>query len=901
MSMKLDIGKIFFLILLLTLSTMAAMAGTLKGTITDKQTREPLTGATVQVSGTTQGAVADLDGNYTLELKNGTYTLTVRYIGYKDITMTAVKVKGETTLNFEMEPDAQALGEVQVTAKKNLEGERALQMERQKATLAIENLGSKEMSIKGISNVQEGVKKITGISIAGSGQLIVRGLGDRYSTTTLNGLPIASPNPDNKLVPLDLFPSSTVQNITVSKVYDAAAFADYSGAHIDISTKENIPEDFFQLSVNTGGKFNTLGKDRYQMDRHGSLFTKPGVDPAALNMSLLEFDEYVKTRNIFDTSFATNKKSWLPELGGNLGFGKNFDINNQTLSVLASVSASNGYQNMDDAFYKTLEATGTVQDDFSYDSYAQELKLAALGYLGYTLRQSDRIGYTFFYARNAIDTYQRREGTDAEGHDLVGSNNVMHIYTLQNHQLNGLHNFGENEAWQLTWGGSYSKTSSEEPDRRQVMYIKGDDGSLSLFKLNRQETMRYFGSLDEEEWNANLALRWKWSDNNHLKLGFNYKDKSRDYSATRFYYNLNKVNPVISDIYSTDSFLNQENIANGQIIVQRTMQPKDSYRAGNDIYSAYLLTDFYPTEALLVNLGLRYEMSKQWVRYASDGGDWYAKRRDLDKNDLFPALNLKYTVNTANSIRFSASRTVTRPSFIEMAPFLYQESYGSAQIRGNEELQNGYNYNFDLRYERFGKNGDMISLTGYFKYLDSPIERIQDLQGGATLHSFKNADNGMAGGVELEMRKQLIRDLRLGANVSYMYTNVKLPQGGAYTNKERSLQGASPILANADLTYSPRFGEERQLNLALLYNLQGSRIHAVGVSELGDVKQQTLHTLNFSAGYSLNKHFSLKLQVNDLLNRDVVFKQEVPTTGQEVEVERYKKGTNFEIGISYKL
>ncbi len=230
-----------------------------------------------------------------------------------------------------------------------------------------------------------------------------------------------------------------------------------------------------------------------------------------------------------------------------------------------------------------------------------------------------------------------------------------------------------------------------------------------------------------------------------------------------------------------------------------------------------------------------------------------------------------------------------------------QVRVGSAQIRGNNELQNGYNYNFDLRYEHFGKNGDMISLTAYFKYLDSPIERIQALQGGATLHSFQNADNGMAGGMEVEFRKQLMKDLRLGANISYMYTNVKLPEGGAYTNKERPLQGASPILANADLTYSPRFGEERQLNLALLYNLQGSRIHAVGVSKLGDIKQQTLHTLNFSAGYDINSHFSLKLQVNDLLNRAVIFKQEVPSTGEEVEVERYKKGANLEIGFSYKL
>ena len=900
--MKSDSGKVLFFILFLTLSAMTVVAGTIKGTVTDKQTREPLTGATIQIAGTTQGTVADVDGNYSLDVNNGTYTLAIKYVGYKDIIINNVKAgKSDLILNFELESDAQALGEVSVVARKNLEGERALQMERRKATLAIENLGSKEMSLKGIGNVEEGVKKITGISVADAGQLIVRGLGDRYSTTTLNGLPIASPNPDNKLIPLDLFPSSTVQNITVSKVYNAEAFADYSGAHIDINTKENITEDFFNIGFNTGGKFNTLGKDSYRMNRNGSLFRTSGVDQAALNMPLSEFDNYVKTRNIFDTSFAVKKKSSLPDFSGNLGFGKNIGIGNQTLSILASASAGNSFQNMDNAFYKTLEATGSVQDNFAYDSYAQELKLAALGHIGYPLRRHDRIGYTFFYARNATDTYQRREGIDAEDHELTGSNNITHIYSLQNHQLDGVHSFGGRGQWELTWGGSYSKTGSEEPDRRQVMYIKNDNGALSLFKLNRQETMRYFGSLDEEEWNGNLAMRWKWNENNFLKLGVNYKNKSRDYKATRFYYNLNKIDPVITDIYDTDGFLNQENIADGNVVVQRVMQPKDSYRAGNEIYSGYLLTDFYPVPSLLVNLGVRYEISRQWVDYATDGGDWYAERRNLDKNDLFPTLNLKYTVNDANSIRFSASRTVTRPSFIEMAPFLYQESYGSAQIRGNNELQNGYNYNFDLRYEHFGKNGDMISLTAYFKYLDSPIERIQALQGGATLHSFQNADNGMAGGMEVELRKQLMKDLRLGANISYMYTNVKLPEGGAYTNKERPLQGASPILANADLTYSPRFGEERQLNLALLYNLQGSRIHAVGVSKLGDIKQQTLHTLNFSAGYDINSHFSLKLQVNDLLNRAVIFKQEVPSTGEEVEVERYKKGANLEIGFSYKL
>ena len=896
MSMKLDFGKVFFFILLLVLSTMTAMAGNIKGTVLDKQTKEPLTGATIQITGTAQGVVADIDGNYTLNVNDGTYTITVRYIGYKDILLNSIKVKAETLLNFEMESDAQALGEVSVVAKKNLEGERALQMERQKATLAIENLGAKEMSIKGISNVEEGVKKITGISIASAGQLIVRGLGDRYSTTTLNGLPIASPNPDNKLIPLDIFPASTVQNITVSKVYDASAFADYSGAHIDISTKENVGSDFLSISFNAGGKFNTLGKDFYRMDRDGSLFKTPSLDQKLIDMSLTDFEEYARHNRLFSTSFQVSKKTALPEFGGNIGFGKRFTLGGNEVSVLGSIGVSNDLQTMDNASIRTLEATGNTLNEFNYDSYSNELKIAALGNLGYSFRTSDHIGYTFFYARNAIDTYMRREGVDYEDHHLIGSNNVTHIYSLQNHQVNGKHYFGKQ--WDLNWSGSYSKTSSDEPDRRQVMFIREDD-QIKLFKLNRQETMRYFGSLNEDEWVGDLTANYRFGDNNKLQAGFTYKDKNRDYMGTRFYYNLNKLNPTITDIYDTDSFLNMENVENGSITIDRKKQPKDSYTAGNSIYAGYIATEYYPVAPLLVNLGVRYEISKQWVDYYTDGGK--AERSELNKNDLFPSLNIKYQMNEKNSLRFAFSRTVTRPSFIEMAPFLYQESYGSAQIRGNADLQNGYNYNIDLRYELFEKNGDMLSITAYYKHLKAPIERVQTLSGGSAVHSFRNADNGMATGVEIEFRKEIVKDLRFGVNGSYMYTNVKLPEGGAYTNSQRALQGASPYLANADLTYSPAFSNDRQLSVALLYNLQGPRIHSVGISGLGDIKQQPVHTLNFTGSYRFNRRFAVKLQVNDLLNQDILFKQEVPTTGDKVEVERFRKGTGFEVGFSYDL
>lgn len=876
---------------------LAGVAGAapFRGVVVDKTTQQALIGATVVVEGTTKGTTTDATGSFELNLAPGDYRIVISYISYFTQQLDIRVSEGMAETLVALEPDNQVLASVTVTARKNLESERALQTERIAANVAIENMGAREMSLKGISNVQEGVRKMAGISIASAGQLIVRGLGDRYSITTLNGQPIASPNPDNKLIPLDIFPSSTVKNITVSKVYEVSSYADYSGAHIDINTRENTGEPFFSVDFHLGGQFNTVGRDFYRMD-HRSLFTQPAVDRRALTGSLADFRQYVKTKDIFDTDFSISKHRALPALGGNLAWGRDFRVGRQTVSVLASGGMSNGQQTMDNAWFRLLEATGRTTDEYEYDSYASELKIAALASLSTTLRDADRISYTLFYARNAVDTYMLREGYDQESHQLLGSNDVMHVYKLMTHQLNGRHAFGER--WLLRWSGSWSATSSDEPDRRQVMYLRGEDGSLSLFKLNQQETMRYFGTLDEDEWNAHAAVDYTFGAGHKLTAGLSWKDKRRDYAGTRFYYDLSKLSPVIDDPLNPD-FLGFENVANGSLTINRQKQPKDSYEAGNRIYAGYLSLDLQATPLLLINAGVRYEASQQWVRYYNDQS--IRERRDLDKYDLFPALNIRYSLADEQQLRLAASRTITRPSFIEMAPFLYQESYGSVQLRGNEALQNSYNYNLDLRYELLNRRGDMISVTGYYKYLDEPIERVQMLAGGAAVHTFRNADNGMAAGVEIELRKTLVRDLRLGINGTYMYTNVKLPEGGVYTNKERALQGASPYLLNADLTWTPRFGGERQLNLALLYNLQGPRIQAVGISGLGDVTQRPVHTLNFSAAYRFSARAELKMQLTDLLNRALVFEQEVPQTNRTVEVERYRRGTGFEIGLNLKF
>ena len=207
-----------------------------------------------------------------------------------------------------------------------------------------------------------------------------------------------------------------------------------------------------------------------------------------------------------------------------------------------------------------------------------------------------------------------------------------------------------------------------------------------------------------------------------------------------------------------------------------------------------------------------------------------------------------------------------------------------------------------MRYEWFRPNSnDMIAITGYYKYLETPIERTQWVSGGAREYSFQNATDGLAAGIEVEVRKEIIKDLSTSVNASYMYTNVQLPSGMVYTNTERQLQGASPYIVNADLSYTPSFGKDRKLSVALLYNLQGKRIQAVGIQKQGDVYQETLHTLNLNLGYQFNKRLSAKVQVKNLLNSDFVLSQELPVANKTVEVERYEDGIDLDLSVSYKF
>ncbi len=882
--------------------TARAQTGVICGTVTDAKFKEPLIGATVSIEGTTMGAITDMDGNFRLEnIQPGKYALIASYVSYQAKTIKDISVvaRQETVVRIELsEADLQLEG-VTVVGRKNMESENVLLLERKTASVSVENMGAKEMTIKGISNVADGVKKLTGISMVGTGQLFVRGLGDRYSLTTMNGLVVASPNPDNKLIPLDLFPASAVKNITVSKVYQASAFGDYAGAHIDVGTKENTGNDFFTVSFSAGGRTNAFLGDFYTSDKNRGIGVK-NLSSSIKDMTGKEFGSFVKKNDPFGTSFNIRNKTTLPDMNVGLGFGKSWEWGSGKLSLLGSGGFKTDSEIQTDSYEAVLTAQGEKKSAFHSDDYNFQTQANGLLSLGYQFENADMINYSLLYSRMTEDIYKHRWGDTYDFTNLEGSNSIYHVYTLMNHQLAGTHSLGKK--WKLNWKGAYGITSSDEPDRRQLMFRRSDNGELRLFTNDKNASSRFFGELDEKVGTGDLHLTYNLDDKNLIRFGGAYLNKKRDYYSTFFFYDFSRMpsSVVIDNVYEADKYVNADNFANGYYTISKSSEPKYSYNAKSEITAVFAESDFYPLgDRLLVNAGLRFEHARQTVDYWTDGGS--GKVSELETNDFLPALNLKYNLTDEQAVRASFSRTVTRPQFIEMAPFDYQESFGGASVRGNEELKNGYDFNVDLRYEYITGSGDMFSVGGYYKYLDSPIERVQKISGGYIFHTFMNATKGHAAGLEAEIRKALTPAWRFGVNAAYMFTRVKLPEDGVYTDKERALQGASPFLGNADVTFTPQLGGKRNLSLVLLYNLQGPRIYTVGINKLGNVKEQTRHTLDFNARYALNDHWKLKLQVKNLLNSTIRFKQEVTDTGKEEEVERYKTNTKVEVGVTYKF
>lgn len=902
MTHRFDLLKLSVLLIFLAVSiTALAQTGTVKGKITDAKTNEPLIGATVIIEGTTNGAAADLDGNYLIHnVAAGTHTLIVSYVSYNQLTHTNIVIENnlETVLDFEMFSDEITLQEVEVVARVNRESENILLMEQRQALVSTQAVGSRELSRKGIGNAQAAVAQISGISRQeGVKNVFVRGLGDRYNATLLNGFPIPSEDPEYKNIALEFFGTDIIKNIGVNKVFSGRSYSDVGGAVIDIASKELLND--YELVLNISGGLNSAAtrKDFLRQD---------GSDYFGFANNNRPFDNKYNFTNSLDPEQVFLPMNHRYGISG----GKLFKvgINNNPLSFYAVASHNTDYSYTEEIVRNT-NTIGNVWQDQKGDKFSQNTNQLLLGNIMFGINKKHNLHYNFMLIHANGQSVGKYSGLNAERHQ--GALNDMGIAIRQQTNDNLLTVNQLMSDWLLTnslkidAGVSYNTVKGLEPDRRENYFSLAEGNDYNLTRSNRNK--RFFSELKNRDINPKFSLTYSLDDrfgseNSNISIGYNGRFVRDDFEAVEYNFS-----PLGMPAFSIDELflddLYDKSLRDGTLSMSTGRI--NSYDVSKMIHSAFAEATYQLAQNLTANIGLR--MDKVDLKVAYDVAHTSAGEVAIDTSYFLPSLNLKYDINDKNSLRLGASKTYTLPQSKEISPYQYVNISFASQ--GNPNIKPSDNYNIDLKWDYYISPGELLTVTGFYKYIERPIGRV-DQANSAGLLTYNNiSDHAVVGGVEFELRKNIfnrydshierMNRLSVGLNASYIHTDMLLDILNT-TQRKSGLEGASPFLANSDISFHFTQGEKNFV-ASLIFNYFSDRIHTIGAAGFKDIIEEGVPTIDFAASYNLNRHLSLKLRASNLLNHAYRLSRESSVSDNKVILNEFKKGQNISLGVSYEF
>lgn len=923
--------------------TAQIASATITGNVTtleDGQTA-PIFSATVVLEGTTTGAITDFDGNYTIpNVKPGTYNLLFTFVGL-DTAMVFIEVKpGEKlTINQELKQNNILMQAVNVKAKADRESSTILMLDRKEAELLTENIGAKELAAKGVSNAVDGLAKVSGISVQGGKHFFVRGMGDRYNNALLNGMPIASPDPDKKVIPLDIFSSDIIQSLSVFKSFSGNLYGDFAGGTVNIKTKDFPDKPTLTLGLGLNMNTQTTFKEFMTYDKGKNSYLGFAKGSRQVPNELAEIASY-NSRGNTEMAFPTNNNTeYITAPLGNsydLKYGNFFahgNNNNRGLGVLIAASYGNNYS-FKNGTYRLANKQGVVRTDYNYDSYTYNTNSSVLANLTYKFNNHHQINLNTLFLNLSSDNARDAEGYHFDYASQVSSRRFTYKQNqLANYQLSGTHQLLNNQRLEFNWAQVYNLATSQEPDRRQFVFLALEEG-YHFNSIDVNENHRFYNALEEQELSSKAALAYKvltYDDEEKtarlkIKAGFNYKDKGRNFDYRQFNYNLKKFQSAADgtgafDRDKMDDLINASTHADQLWYFDEKDDLSSAHEANLNVKAAYLSVDFdIVPKRLKVLADARYETALQEMIYKSQNGSVNAPPivQAINSNNLMPALSFKFTPSDKNVWWLTTSKTISRPGFKETAPFEYLEFFAGERLIGNPELQNGTNYNVDMRYEFYPNRSELISVGVFGKYLENPIEQVNIAASSGRLLSFTNIANATIAGLELEVRKQLNflklnqnNQFTLGLNATCLYSQVSIADdtqilGTAVTvtNKKRALQGASPFLINADLNYQFQ-NNKHKTNVSLVYNVYGKRIKAVGIKApesdtgLEDVYEMPAHSLDLVVRSKFNNRLGVGFNIKNLLNPTFISQQK--TDDGIIELNNYQRGMNIGLSLSYDV
>jgi outer membrane receptor protein involved in Fe transport len=916
--------------------------GSIVGKLTDKElNNEPLAFANVLLKGTTKGTTSDFDGLYEIpNLEPGTYTVIFSYLGYETIEVPNVEIiAGKvTTINAPMSASqGVSLDEVVVTTVARKDSEVALLLDQKKAIEIKESIGAQQLAKIGVTDVATATTKISGISSSeASGDVFVRGLGDRYLSTTLNGLAIPSDDVEKKNIDLGLFRTRVIQNVSVSKTYSASASADQSSGTVDITSRELAGSGELSISLRGGGNTNVLQsgvRDNFR------------ISPNSKNTDFGFYDQNLSTRELItQQGWNTLKQDNPINYSFAISAGKRIK---EKFSVFFTGSQSRSFEYGQGVFreFGLNFINDTLTDATTFNTRTVN---TALLDLSYSINDKNRVKSSTLFINTLSDQVFEggRNGEGAVFEETDPPEGLFQFIRDQNlkqtrlfvTQLIGVHQIGDKNT--LKWAGGYNQVNADEPNRiRNEVNFDPDGTFVQLGRTADFQQRKSSQKIEDVEFNGYLKDVFQVIDDVdrgksfRIELGVNYRNKERDFSSEFIGVretSRNAINPPSID--NLGSIFRQSNFDAGLLRIN-VLRP-DFYNGTLDSKAAF--ADFnVGIKKWNFNVGLRYQADDIDVIY--DVGNINPREGEVNKsyNNVYPSLNVKYNINDKHGLRLAVSRTITLPEFKEISPFEYVAPTGQV-TRGNPDIEASRDLNYDLKWEYFPSNGELVSLAAFYKDISEPINAVQD-RGSAGVFSYFNSSNkAEVFGFELETKVDLIKPitndedgttsgfgLNLNFNATRMWHNQDLREIRAEDGslirtfrykglEETGLQGASDWILNGSLNFTT--ANENPFAASLTTNYASEKIFALGAAfnqsntevEYNDeIIEQGFVVLDAVISKQLNSHWALRLIGRNLLNPVIERTQLVrpSTTGVETEriVRSYTVGAQFSIGVNYSF
>jgi len=915
--------RLFILTLFISTLSFAQNKGTISGVITDKDANnETLPFANVNVKGTKINTTTDIEGKYSINLAPGSYVVQYTFVGYEPKEVPVKVTEGaKLIINQALSSGAFALSDVVVKATVNRQKETALLLEQKNAVEIKQAIGAQELSRKGVSDVASAVTKVSGITKQeGSGSVFVRGLGDRYNVTTLNGLPLPSNNPSNKNILLDIFSTDIVESIGISKTFESQNYADFSGANVDIVSKKMSGNPFVELGLGLGANSNVVKLDHFYLQDGPSYLGFKKI--SAPSNPLLPYN--------FTTSWDRQERKYNLNNNFSLSGGKKFNIGESgSIGTFITASFDNDNKYNEGVYRTNITAQGLANSDFYRKSYKYNTNTTIMGSADYKINIKNSLLFTTLFLNSTSQDYSEYNGTNIEfpGNNPVGfiKRGTFDKTQLFVNQLLGKHKL--NDQWNTNWAIGYSILDNTIPDRMQNTFVPTEDGSTvyTFFKNSSINNHRYFQALTENEFSANLSASYNFAKKDEeykgkATLGYSGKMKNVDFNSQQysFFPVTNKTVFPIEHFNNTDLYLSNTyfNLSDGDTS-SRLLQ----YYTGHlNIHAVFGNIKYDFTDRLSVILGGRFEQIEQYVFYVSlDAPDGTARTYSPVK--FLPSVIAKYKLNDKQNLKFAASNTYTLPQFKEKVKILFQEVGQSYE--GNDKLYASTNYNADLSWELFPSSDELISVTAFGKLIQNPINEMFTNSSSGNITYANTGDKAVVTGIELEFRKNIIektdendlkQKLTFGFNGSYMYHDQDLSNnkvvtengfGANFTFKNSKLSGASDLLANADMSFTKEFKNDRDITATLTYAYVSDKLAVIGTQERGNLVDKSINRLDFIVKSNLTKNLRIGLAYKNILNpayRRVTEQSKAPVIKTaDILASSYKIGSNLSLSLNYKF